>query len=192
MRLREWADRQVRKRDLRRVIEETHFQMRLWQGFNIAIEVTEYDKSVLDRFDNTLPEYMDALLAGLRESEARLWGFKGDPIEWNEFQIMIAAGAVKWDEDKRERLILAEVYLNPLRGRLTHVLDELRVGHVTTSEARATLKSEIDSFCEQCLEHCKRLEDEAISDGLANHSIIEKHKRLAEKRVGATIGRVLS
>jgi hypothetical protein len=191
MGLREWADRQARKRDLRRAVEETHFQMRLWQVLSTSIQVTEYDKAILDAFDNTLPEYMDGLLAGLRESEARLWGFKGNPIEWDGSQIMIAAGAVKWDEDKRERLILAEVYLSPFRRRLTQILDELRAGQLTASEARATLKFEMDSFCEQCLEHCKRLEDEAISAGVANHSVIDKYKRLAEKRVGAIVGKAL-
>ena len=178
MGLRERADRQVRKRDVRRAIEEIHFQIRLWEGLTSALEVTEHDKPTLDRFDDTLSEYMDALVSGLRESEARLWGFKGNPVEWNGSQAMIASGLVKWDEDKRERFILADVYLSDLRIRLTHILDELQAGHLTTSEARATLKSEIDSFHDRCLDHCKRLEDEAISGGLANQSIIEKHKRL--------------
>lgn len=192
MGLREWSDRQVRKRDVRLAIEETHFQTRLWEGLTVALKVTEYDKATLDRFDDTLREYMDALISDLRESEARLWGFKGNPVEWNGSQAMIASGLVKWDEDKRERLILAEVYLCDLRIRFTRILAELQVGHLTASEARATVKSEIDSFHDRCLDHCKRLEDEAISGGLANQSIIEKHKRGAEKRVGAIIGRALS
>ncbi|MDA0988184.1 MAG: hypothetical protein O2783_03425 [Chloroflexi bacterium] len=192
MGFREWADRQVRKRDVRRAIEETHFQIRLWEGLTSALKVTEHNKATLDRFDDNLREYMDALISGLRENEARLWGFKGNPVEWNDPQAMIVSGLVKWDEDKRERLILADVYLSDLRIRLTHILDELQIGHLTASEARATVKSEIASFHDGCLDHCKRLEDEAISGGLANQRIIEKHKRLAEKRVGAIIGRALS
>ena len=192
MGLREWANRQVHKRDVRRAIEETHFQIRLWEGLTTALEVTEHDKATLDRCDDTFREYMDALISGLRESEARLWGFQGNAVEWNGSQAMIASGLIKWDEDKRERFVLADVYLGELRIRLTHILDELQVGHITASEARACVKSEIDSSHDRCLDHCKRLEDEAISGGLANQNIIKKHKRLAEKRVGAIIGRALA
>lgn len=192
MGIQEWADRQVRKNDLRRAIEETHFQIRLWEGLKVALELIEYDNAVANRFYNTLPEYLDRLISGLRETEASLWGFKRNPLEWTESVKMIASGAVRWDEDRRERLILADAYLSDLRRRLTSIQDSLGDGHLTAPEAIVTLKSEIDCFHQRCLDHYERLEEEATAGGFADQGVIEKHKKLAEKRVGTIIKEALS
>ena len=192
MGLREWADRQVRKKDLMGTIQETHFQIRFWEGLKATLQVTEYDKASVSRFDDTLSEYINSLISGLRQSEARLWRFKGNSNEWEGSEKMIAAGRLRWDEGEREHLILADVYLNELRTRLTGILREFEASKLTAAEVRGSLESEIGSFHDKCLNHCTQLENEAISGGLANQDTIDKHKKLAEKRVGVIFGKALS
>lgn len=188
MGLKEWADKQVRKRDLRVAIEEAHFQNRMLQMLAAALRATEFDEDALHRFDATLPEYLELLVSGLRESQARLWGFKGKASEWMGQQKMINSGRVRWNNDRRQRLTLA-IALEGLEQRIGGILSELKAGHLTTMETRAAILSEMDTFQDNCSDRITRLEDEGCAAGLIEQNDVVKLKERAEKRVGTIMRR---
>jgi len=221
MGLQEWADKQVRKRDLRAAIEETYFQSGMLQGLVALLRVTESDEKILHQFEATLPEYLEGLVSDLRESQAKLWGFKGNASEWTGSEKMVASGRVRWDNDRRERLTLAVALIEPLEKRIGSIFsnlkatyrlfngirsveerislispevkeDRLKSDHRLAQETRAAVLSALNTFRDNCDEHIIRLVDKAGADGLIEHSDVEKLKKLAEKRVGAIIGKALS
>lgn len=191
MGLKGWADKQARKADLRRAIEETHFHKTMLQGLAAALRATEFDEAVSKRFDDSFTEYLNAVVSSLRESTARLWGFRGNLAEWTRSQEMIASGKVLWAEDRRERLILAEVLIEDLRCRIEHILRELESGEMTAEQALTAVFSAIESFIEHCTDHSSRVEEEAFEAGLANPKDVTKLKQRAEKRVGSVIRHAL-
>jgi hypothetical protein len=186
-----WADKQVRKRDIRAAIEETHFQRRMLQGLAVVLTVTETDEAILQEFDKHHLEYFAGLVCDLRDSGARLWGFKGDSTEWTNSQDMIATSRVLWNEDRRERLIVAEVLTEDLRRRIEEVYLQFESARLTAEEARTVAHSTIDSFCEHCANHSKRLEEEAVVGGLVKPRDVTKLKERAEKRVGSVMRKAM-
>lgn len=226
MGLQEWGAKQVRKRDLRIAMLETYFQSGMAQMLAATLRVTEsveeLDEKILHQFEATLPEYLEALVSGLKESQANLWGFKGNVSEWTGSEQMVASGRVWWDNDRRERLTLAVTLIEPLEKRIRFILsklkatyqlfnglrnveerisiispevkeDRLKSDHQLAQETRAALLSAIDTFRDNCDDHIIRLVDKAGGGhGLIKHSDVEKLKELAEKRVGAVMRKVLS
>jgi len=221
MGLQEWSDKLIRRSDLSATIHETYFQSGMIQMLAAALRVTESDEKILHQFETTLPEYLEDLVSGLRESQANLWGFKGNASEWMGSEKMVASGRVRWDNDRRERLTLAVALIEPLEKRIGSILsnlkatyrlfDGLRTVEETISiispevkedrlksdlqlaqETRAAVLSAMYTFRNDCADYMIRLVDKASVDGLIKHGDVEKLKEHAEKRVGAVMRKALS
>lgn len=187
MRLREWANRQLKIWETRRAIKETNLQIKTWQGVTRELETAEYDTGTLDRFDSNIPEFLGKSISALQKREANLWGFKGNPAEWMGSQEMIASGKIEWNGEQRPRHTLADIYLNDLRGQLQYSLNQLNFGHQTPEETRVVIKAEIDSFCGRCLKYRQELEGQGATYRFTNFNTIEKLKEIVQKRVVPTI-----
>lgn len=192
MRLRQWANRQIRVWEARRAIKEANFQIKSWQGVKRELEAAEYDRETLGRSDSKLPEILGKSVYALQKGEAQLWGFKGDPGEWLGSQEMIASGRIRWNGEKRPRHILADVYLNDLRGQLQYSLNQLNFGQQAAEETRVVIKAEIDYFCDRCIKYRQELEGQGTTYSFTNFNTSERLKKIAKKRVVPTINRARS
>jgi len=187
MGIKDWSNKQLRKLDLCSAIEETHFQYRMIQAFKITLQMNTSNEDAFRNFEAEYPSFIDNIMLGLRESQVQLWGFKGNVSEWSGSQKMILSGRVEWKEndDRKERKVLARVYIEPFEERLENLLSEFKAGVRTAKETCAVILSLMDNFQNSCEYNITRLEEEASKDNLVQQKFIKKLKDKAEERIGS-------
>ncbi len=174
-----WADRQERKRDIRKAIESSLYHASLFVLLRSALGMLETSPEAATRFDRELRVYIASVLEDVRLSETRLYGFRGPADQWVDAQTAIVSQGLKVD-GSRSRQIGVAAFIEQLCRRLLQISAELDLATLSTRDARAALMSAYGSAQSSLEWYEGDLWDEASTAGLLND---KDHARMRDRAV---------
>jgi hypothetical protein len=172
MDLSKWADRQERKGDILRTIEEAYFQSAVMGFFSTTVNAID---------TTSFQDWLNLIVQGLKETEAHLWRFKGRASEWTVSHEMIVKGKVRWDKRHNEELKFAcamEV------GRQMFQRDVWPTdGPLSEHELRRTVQERLASMAKGFRATADELAVIAIEEKLLSGGQITAQQSRAKKRL---------
>ncbi len=205
MGIKDWGRKQIKKRDVRRAIQEGEFSLWMIKALRSVLFATGRVEQVASSFDNDIVPYLTGIIDGLQDSEARLWGFKGDMNSWSDSTDLILRHGLIVNSDNAERAMVA-LKLEILHQDLDRILLSLDEGEINASEARTKTVERYDRYIDYESKDVKfdsaqlrefvherdtsiagnltGLETLANLSGIFKERDIEKFRQVAQKKVG--------
>ncbi|TMB68012.1 MAG: hypothetical protein E6J43_07365 [Chloroflexi bacterium] len=170
MGIKEWADRRVHKSDTLHAIEETQFQF---------VALTALGTSLSAVATGEIDYYISMIREGMCESEARLWGYRGNATEWTNSRIMIRDHGVVWDKDREQQLRLALI-LEIHR----HYLERAGASSAERDpeQIRAGTQTCLRSTSDALASHANELEETALAEGVVSQRDLARIKARVGQR----------
>ena len=205
MGIKDWGRKQIKKRDVRRAIQEGEFSLWMIKALRSVLFATGREEQVASSFDNDIVLYLTGIVDGLRDSEARLWGLKGDMNSWSDSTDLILRHGLIVNSDNAERAMVA-LKLEILRQELERILLSLSEGDINANEARTKTVERYDRYIDYEIKDIKfdsaqlsefsherdtsiagnltGLETLATLSGIFKERDIEKFRQVAQRKVG--------